>query len=229
MIHLHVRDRNLRHVLDVAAYRAAIQAIRSQVGGKLVVQVTTESCGLYRPEDQIRMIEELKPEAVSLSITEIIPDPTFEARAAEFFGWMSAEKIFPQWIVFNVDQVEYLAQLIQRGVVPTEVPCVLYVLGRYTPDQISRPSDLNPFLEVSPFREAWFLCAFGRHEAACVDYALGQGGHARIGFENNCFRPDGHQAASNAELVSLAANHALQRERPLADADQARELFARRC
>lgn len=226
MIHLHVRDRNLQHVLDVAAYRAAIQAIRSQVGKKLVVQVTTESCGLYKPEDQMRLVKELRPEAVSLSIAEIVPNPASEAAAAEFFAWLSAEKIFPQFIVFNADQIKYLAQLIQRGLVPYEDPCLLYVLGRYSRNQISIPSDLDPLLEASPFREAWFLCAFGRHEAACVDYALSQGGHARIGFENNFFRPDGRRAVSNAELVGIAATRALQRGRPPASADQARELFS---
>ena len=229
MIHLHVRDSNLRHVLDVSAYRAAIQAIRSQVGKNLVVQVTTESCGLYKPEDQMQLVKDLRPEAVSLSIAEIIPDPALESSAAKFFWWLSAEKIFPQFIVFNTDQIQYLAQLIQRGIVPYEAPCVLYVLGCYTRDQTSRPSDLDPLLEVSPFQKTWFLCAFGRHETACVDYALSQGGHARIGFENNFFMPDGRKAASNAELVGIAATYALQRGRPLANADQARDLFAQCC
>ena len=58
MIHLHVRDRDLAHVLDVSAYRAAIQAVRSQVGDKLVIQVTTESCGLYGPEEQMGLVRE---------------------------------------------------------------------------------------------------------------------------------------------------------------------------
>ena len=227
MIHLHVRDGNLAHVLDVAAYRAAIQAIRFQVGDKLVIQVTTESCGLYRPEEQMRLVRELRPEAVSLSIGEIVPNPAFETPAAEFFAWLRAEGIFAQFIVFDADQIRSLVRLIHRGIVPHSDPCVLFVLGRYTPNQMSAPSDLDPLLEVSPFREAWFLCAFGRHELACADRALGRGGHARIGFENNLFRPDGTQAASNAELVGLAASRAHQRGRPLANADQARELFSR--
>ena len=227
MIHLHVRDRDLAHVLEVAAYRAAIQAIRFQVGDKLVIQVTTESCGLYRPEEQMRLVRELRPEAVSLSIGEIIPNPAFEAPAAEFFAWLRAEGIFAQLIVFDADQIRFLVGLIHRGIVPHSDPCVLLVLGRYTPNQMSVPSDLDPLLEVSPFQEAWFLCAFGKHELACVDRALGRGGHARIGFENNLYRPDGAQAASNAELVGLAATRALQRGRPPANADQAREVFSR--
>ena len=227
MIHLHVRDRNLAHVLDVTAYRAAIRAIRSQVGDRLVIQVTTESCGLYRPEEQMGLVRELRPEAVSLSVGEIFSNPTSESAAAEFLDWLRAEGIFAQFIVFNADQVRLLVRLIHRGIVPHSDPCVLFVLGRYTPNQQSEPADLDPLLEVSPFREGWFLCAFGKQELACMDRALGRGGHARIGFENNLYRPDGTRAAGNAELVGLAATRALQRGRSLANADQARELFAR--
>lgn len=227
MIHLHVRDRNLAHILDAAAYRDAIRAIRSQVGDHLVIQVTTESCGLYGPEKQMGLVRELRPEAVSLSIGEIFSDPAVESAAAEFLEWLRAEGIFAQFIVFDADQVRFLVRLIHRGVVPHSDPCVLFVLGRYTPDQQSEPTDLDPLLEVSPFQEGWFLCAFGKQELACMDRALGRGGHARIGFENNLYRPDGSRAASNAELVGLAATRALQRGRSLANADQARELFAR--
>lgn len=227
MIHLHVRDRDLAHVLDVSAYRDAIQTIRSQVGDGLVIQVTTESCGLYRPEEQMGLVRELRPEAVSLSIGEIFSDPSFETQAAEFLEWLQAEGIFAQFIVFDADQVRFLVRLMHRGIVPHSDPCVLFVLGRYTPNQQSEPTDLDPFLEASPFREGWFLCAFGKQELACVDRALAQGGHARIGFENNLYRPDGARAAGNAELVGLAATRARQRGRSLANADQARELFAR--
>ena len=225
MIHLHVRDRNLAHTLDVEAYRAAIRAIRSRVGDELVIQVSTESCGLYGPEEQMGLVRELRPEAVSLSIGEILPHPTLESQAAEFLDWLRAEGIFAQFIVFDADQVRFLVRLIHRGIVPHSDPCVLFVLGRHTPNRQSAPSDLDPFLEVSPFREAWFLCAFGKQELACVDRALGRGGHARVGFENNLHRPDGARAAGNAELVELTATRALRRGRPLANADQARELF----
>ena len=42
MIHLHVRDADQRHSLDVEAYRAAIAAVRSAVGEDLVIQATSE-------------------------------------------------------------------------------------------------------------------------------------------------------------------------------------------
>lgn len=227
MIHLHVRDRKLVHILDAAAYRAAIQAIRSQVGDNLVIQVTTESCGRYGPEEQMGLVRELRPEAVSLAIGEIFPNPTFETAAAEFLDWLKTEGIFAQFIVFDVSQVRLLVRLMHRGIVPHSDPCVLFVLGRYTPSRQSAPTDLDPLLAVSPVRQGWFLCAFGKHELACMDRALSRGGHARVGFENNLYRPDGTRAASNAELVGLAATRARHRGRSPANADQARELFAR--
>ena len=227
VFHLHVRDHNLRHVLDVSAYKTAIQAIYLRVGKNLVIQVTTESCGLYQPEQQIKMVKELRPEAVTLSLMELIPDTAYEVQAGNFFSWLSAERIFTQFIVFNSNEVKYLAELVQRGIVPSHDPCVLYVLGRYSQNQLSIPSDLDEFLEASFLKKAWFVCAFGKDEARCIDYALSQGGHARIGFENNLFLPNGKVAKSNAELVRIAAIDAVKRNRVLADSNQARHLFSR--
>ena len=55
-LHLHVRDADGRHSLDPAIYRQALDAIRKRVGERLVVQVTTESVGIYSPEQQISVI-----------------------------------------------------------------------------------------------------------------------------------------------------------------------------
>ncbi len=42
MIHLHVRDADLRHSLDAAAYREATAAVRREAGDRLIIQMTTE-------------------------------------------------------------------------------------------------------------------------------------------------------------------------------------------
>jgi uncharacterized protein (DUF849 family) len=56
-----------------------------------------------------------------------------------------------------------------------------------------------------PRFESWTVCAFGKRETACVTAAALLGGHARVGFENNLALPNGARAASNAELVGVAA------------------------
>jgi 3-keto-5-aminohexanoate cleavage enzyme len=97
--------------------------------------------------------------------------------------------------------------MIERGDLPWKAVPVLYVLGRYTASQISRPSDVLPFIAPDMPRFAtWSVCAFGRDEAACVTAAATLGGHVRVGFENNLVLPNGDQAPSNAALVRTIAD-----------------------
>ncbi|MCP4385917.1 MAG: 3-keto-5-aminohexanoate cleavage protein, partial [Hyphomicrobiales bacterium] len=67
MIHLHVRDRHGAHVLDAELYRDAIRAVRSSVGTRMIVQITTEALGRYQQEHQIAVVAAVRPEAVSLA------------------------------------------------------------------------------------------------------------------------------------------------------------------
>lgn len=95
----------------------------------------------------------------------------------------------------------------RRGDIPFNDIPVLYVLGRYTVGQTSQPADLLPFLAPAmPRFDHWSVCAFGRHETACVAAGALLGGHARVGFENNLHLTDGALAPSNAALVAAAAN-----------------------
>ena len=226
MIHLHVRDRDGRHSLDVDAYRTAIDAIRRTAGQDLVVQVTTEAVGIYHREEQMAMVRALKPEAVSLAVREIVPDAEAEPDAAGFFAWLHSEAILPQYILYSDDDLRRFDDLVARGVVPGERQVVLFVLGRYTKDQISEPTDVLPFLAANTRDHLWALCAFGRRETACAIAAAALGGHARVGFENNLHLPDGSLAPDNAALVAAVARGAAALGKPLADADQARALMA---
>ena len=77
----------------------------------------------------------------------------------------------------------------------------------------------------SPNRLDWFVCAFGAQEQACVSAGINQGGHARVGFENNLQLPDGEIASSTAELVSDLSVAILATDRPIASSEQARQIL----
>lgn len=226
MIHLHVRDRDGRHTLDVSAYRDAIAAVREAVGETMVIQATSESVGLYRPEQQMAMVRDLRPEAVSLAIREILPDAAAEPEAAAFLDWLHKEGILPQYILYADADLQRFEDLVARGIVPGDRHLLLFVLGRYSKDQQSMPADLLPFLAANEQGRAWTICAFGRSEAACALGAATLGGHVRVGFENNLLLPDGSLAPDNAALVAGIAAGAALIGRPLAGADQARSLMA---
>ena len=206
MIHLHVRAADGAHLLDADAYRAAIAAVCEAVGDRLIVQITSESTGRYRPEEQMAVALATNPEAVSLALRELAPEGVDERPFAEFLVQLKRMRVWPQFILYSPEEAVRLAALQKRGVVPFAAVAVLFVLGRYTLLRTAAPADLLPFLAPEAPRFAhWSACAFGRREAACVTAAALLGGHARVGFENNVFLPDGERAESNADLVRAAA------------------------
>ncbi|MBN9217184.1 MAG: 3-keto-5-aminohexanoate cleavage protein [Mesorhizobium sp.] len=227
MIHVHVRDDDGRHLLDAEAYQAATAAIRTSVGDRLVLQITSEALGIYRPEQQMQVVLEARPEAVSLALRELLPDQTHEAGFASFLETLRREKITPQIILYTPEEATYLAALAGRGLIPFDNPAVLYVLGRYTVGQKSAPADLLPFLAPGrPSFGHWMVCAFGGQETACVATAALLGGHARVGFENNLFLPDGTQASGNQDLVAAARQAFEACGLAVADADALRGQWA---
>jgi len=228
MIHVHVRDAEGRHLLETDAYLRAIAAIRQAVGERLVVQITSEALGIYSPEEQMAVVRAVRPEAVSLALRELAPDEASEPAFADFLNWLRRERIAPQVILYTPEEAVRLARMRQRGLVPFESIPALYVLGRYTVGQTSRPTDLLPFLAPEmPVFPDWMVCAFGRHEAACVTAAALLGGNVRVGFENNLELPGGTRAASNADLVGRTALVLGACGCSLADADWLRQGWSR--
>ena len=225
MIHLHVRDEEERHSLSVRAYRAAIDAIHERLGDEILIQVTSEAVGIYSPAEQMAMVRELKPEAISLALRELYPEGSDESAFAEFSAWIAEEGIMPQWILYDPADLRRLQALREKEVIAGTTAFRLYVLGRYSKGQKSEPNDLLPFLEAATQEDPWAVCAFGEKEAASAITAAALGGHARVGFENNTLLPDASVAKDNATLVAAVAEGARALGRPLASAAEARAIF----
>ena len=227
MIHLHVRDDEERHSLDVERYRDAIAAVRQAVGPDMIIQVTSEAAGVFGSAEQMAMVRALTPQAVSLAVREIVPDAEAETEGAAFLAWMAQEQIRPQYILYSAEDVTRLFELRRRGIVPDERPFLLFVLGRYTAGQRSQPVDLLPFLTAAEGQPCdWAICAFGPLEGASALTAAALGGHVRVGFENNLFLADGTVAPDNAALVrQVAGSAALMGRRTMSPAE-ARRHFA---
>jgi len=68
VLHVHVRADNGSHSLDAGRYCAAIQAVQTALGERIVIQITTEAVGRFGPAEQMAVVRELHPEAVSLAV-----------------------------------------------------------------------------------------------------------------------------------------------------------------
>ena len=224
--HIHVRDDALKHTLDAIRYSAMLTAVEEAVGTNMVIQMTTEAVGIYSATEQIEAVHTLKPSFVSMAIREIVPDGDHEVAAQVFFMWLKENRIVPQFILYDAADVTNFIDLQVRGIVPFSNPYLLFVLGRYTKGQQSSPDDLKPFLDaLGDLKWPFMLCAFGSQEAACMRAAFEAGGHARVGFENNLFMPDGTQASTNADLVSAAADEARAVGKSLMNAKETRAFL----
>lgn len=225
MLHLHIRDAQGRHSLDVEGYREALRAVRAAVGEDMVLQVTSEAARVYRAPAQIAMVRALRPEAVSIGLRELDQPEIGERGLAEFFAWLAAGRVMTQVILYDVADVQRWQALQRAGVVPEHPWFLLFVLGRYSAGQTSSPRDLLPFVQAHSGTEPWAVCAFGAAEHACMTAAAALGGHVRVGFENNLYLKDGAPAPDNAALVSQAAQMARVLGRPLATAQSLRARF----
>ncbi|MCY4178696.1 MAG: 3-keto-5-aminohexanoate cleavage protein [Litoreibacter sp.] len=203
-IHVHVRDQDEQHALDPDLYAQALKAIRAKT--QIDIQFSTEAAGLFEPAAQVDCL--LHPDTTHASVAlrefERAPD-----RLAEVYQSAHAAGKRLQHILYDPDDVVRLRQYIDAGTVPAARHQVIFVLGRYTENQQSNPSDLTPFLDAmgkEPWH--WSLCAFGQQEQACLLDALQHGGHARIGFENNRLTPNGAVFDDNIASVESFLNEA---------------------
>lgn len=226
MLHLHIRDAQGRHSLDVAGYQEALRVVRAAVGPDMILQVTSEAAKVYQAPQQLAMVQALVPEALSVGLREIDQPEVGEAGLARFFGWLIEHRVMTQVILYDEQDLRRWQALRQQGVVPDGRWFLLFVLGRYTAGQRSTPQDLLPFVQNHRTGEPWAMCAFGAGEHACAATAAALGGHVRVGFENNLLLKTGEVARDNAQLVQQVVDVAAALGRPVATAQQAREWFA---
>jgi uncharacterized protein (DUF849 family) len=227
ILHAHVRGKQDEHLLDAGLYQELIAELKHQAP-EMLVQITTEAVGIYTPAQQVDCVKAVVPEMASVALKEITANFTDLAFAERFYAWTIEAGVHIQHILFSDEELVQFLKLRQSGVIPATHRCVLFVLGRYAVDFQSNPADLDPFLARDLTDLDWFVCAFGANEQACINAAIDHGGHARIGFENNLYLPDGNVATNSAELVSELAASISASNRFIATSGEVRHLLGLR-
>ena len=224
MMHFHVRDRHGRHSLDHRLYGPVLKELESAVGGKMVLQVSSESAGIYRPAEQIEQMKRLAPHCLSCGLRELIKDRQDYAVGYDFFSQLFRTGVLVQLILYSPEDVEWYETLCDEGVIPGDKHLLLFVIGRYGQDA-GEQEDLRLYLRALKRQSPWMACGFGQAEHSVMVQAATSGGHVRVGFENNHHLPDGLPAPDNAALVQLASKFALSVGRTPGDKPFAESLF----
>ena len=190
MIHLHVRDADGRHLPRRRGLSRGDRRISQAVGDRLVVQITSESLGLYSPAEQMAVVLETNPEAVSLALRDFAPDGADERDFGDFLDSSKQMRIWPQFILYSPQEAARLGGDAEAGADPLRPD-----RGPLRPRAVCAhshvaPRDLLPFLARTcraSNRGASAPSAAARPPASPPRRC--SGGHARVGFENNLACP----------------------------------------
>jgi uncharacterized protein (DUF849 family) len=230
VIHLHVRDAQGGHSLDAGHYREALAAMRERVGDRIILQVTTESLDVYDRREQMQLVRELRPEAVSMALRELCPDERAEPEAGTFFRELGDMGVWPQYILYTAEETRRFDTLRRQGFFGEEHPFALAVLGRYRQSVEASEAGLEKLLHAVRIEDfPWAVCCIGHLEGHVARRAAELGGHLRVGFESNRQLPDGRVARDNADLLGaelrLVADSSAS-DRPIATANWVRRHLA---
>ncbi|MFP3803199.1 3-keto-5-aminohexanoate cleavage protein, partial [Paraburkholderia sp. SIMBA_027] len=72
---------------------------------ELLVQVTSEAAGVYKAAEQMALVRELQPEAVSIGLREIAVPEIPEDELAAFLAWVAERRIMTQIILYDEGDV----------------------------------------------------------------------------------------------------------------------------
>lgn len=253
VVHVHARNpEDGKPTTDVEIYREILSGIKAKTN--LVVSPTTGGTATMTPEERIRVVRELKPEMATFnagslnfalypvvskidefqypwekefleSTESFIFSNTFTSLKV-FCQTMNEVQTKPELEVYDVGQITNLAQIIAEGFLkkPLYLQFVLGILGGI-------PATLDNLLFLTNTARRVLgefelsVCAAGRFQFPMGVVNMLQGGHMRVGLEDNLYLSKGALAKSSAEQVEKAIRIARELDLENASPDEAREIL----
>ncbi len=229
MAHVHVRDpKTGAPSFELDYFREVRDRVRSRC--KILLNFTTSAANITGDNLIERRLgtTTLGPELCTLDVgsmnfqNRVFLNPPewgpIGARVARERG------VKPELECFDAGHVRIAMSLIEQGLVnpPYLFQICLGVMGGMDAGirQFLFMRDLLPTKDV-----IWTTLGIGRHQFSMVTHSILNGGHARVGFEDNVYLSKGVLAKSNAELVEKVVRLAKELGREIAQPDEARQML----
>jgi 3-keto-5-aminohexanoate cleavage enzyme len=245
MIHIHARKPDGTPSYEVEDFRAITDAIRSEVGDRVIVNYSTGTIGVP-VEKRIAYLRECRPEVAALNMgsmnyakysrsrKQFVFNMVFQNPFEEIIELLNAMNelgIKPEHECFDVGHVGSLEPLIDMGVLmtPLHVDCVMGVVGGIPPTARNLAAMVDNIPAeggIGGPRSHWGVIGISREQWMLVAAALTLGGSIRVGLEDNLYLPDGRMASSNGELIAQARSMTEEVGRRPASVDEARAMLA---
>jgi uncharacterized protein (DUF849 family) len=227
LVHIHVRNPDESSSSDPALFAQVMEGVRRHCPG-MIVQFSTGGRG--RDPSARGSSLDLLPDMASLSTGSVnFPSIVYENSPAlieDLATRMHRLGIKPEIEIFDLSMLHATRALADRGLLD-ERPHVQFVLG--VKNALPAKRHLLEFMVQELHRlfpaATWTAAGIGRHQIEVAGWALQMGGHVRTGLEDNIRISRDRLAASNAELVRLAADLCAQHGGRPASVAEARSLL----
>ncbi|WP_417723544.1 3-keto-5-aminohexanoate cleavage protein [Salipiger sp.] len=230
IMHAHVRNADETTSSDPEKFARLVEGIKKHCPG-MIIQLST---GGRSGAGQARggMLP-LRPDMASLSVgSNNFPTRVYE-NPPDLVEWLASEmrtyEVKPEIEAFDLSHIFKAAEMNRDGRIPGKL-YVQFVMGVKN----AMPCDKEVFdyyiktvERLAPDAE-WCAAGIGRHQIEVNEWCIAAGGHTRTGLEDNIRIDRDTLAPSNAALVARAVALCEKYERPVATAQQAREMLGLR-
>jgi 3-keto-5-aminohexanoate cleavage enzyme len=225
LVHIHVRNPDESSSSDPALFAQVQEGVRKHCPG-MIIQFSTGGRG--RDPSARGNALELKPDMASLSTGSVnFPTIVYENAATlvtDLASRMKQNGVRPEIELFDLSHIHGAKRLIDAGLMDDHphVQVVMGVKNALPADEHLLDLMLGEIKRVLP-NATWTAAGIGVNQSRVMDWVLARGGHGvRTGLEDNIRVSKDRLAASNAELVKLAAEAAAKHGRRPATPPEAR-------
>ena len=238
IVHIHARDPDTgAPTSDIKKIHATIQAVRERCPGLIINMSTAIGPGVSRDE-RIAPIIAIEPDMASLN-TNSMNAALANKKTGEIFAEFIFENTFDMIKKYSVIMREHYVKpeceiydfggiynmLLMRKQEIFEEPMHFQLVFGLTGGVPYDLFNLARMKELLPDSASWSVCGVGPYQFEAGMTAAVNGGHIRVGLEDNTRMPDGKLARGSFEQVQWAREVASLSGRDIASPDEAREIF----
>jgi len=237
IVHIHARDpEHGAPTPDHDILRGIIEGIQAEC--PIVINLSTAISPFATKEQRISVVETFKPEMASLNtnsmnfavgdwkehkvLFEIVFENTFQQ--LEWYGnTMKEAGTKPELEVYDMGGLYNVLFMKDSGlfVEPLHFQFVFGVLGGMP----FSTRNFGLFLESIPENATWSACGVGPASFQAAFHSVVNGGHIRVGLEDNIWVEKGKLAEGSWDLVRKAAEIVKIADREVATVDDTREML----
>jgi len=238
IIHVHVRDPETGvPTHEIPKIKTTIDAIKAKCP-QIILNMSSAIGPWVSKEQRIAPIEAMKPDMASLNTNsmnfgianwktgEVPMEIVFENTFAMLIGFnkvMKENGVKPEFEVYDLGGLFNVLLVRKQGIFvePMHFQMVFGVAGGVPYE----PSMFAAMHQHLPKDATYSVCGVGPHQFRANMTSVVNGGHMRVGLEDNVRMPDGEVAKGSWEQVEWAVKVAKLAGREIATPDEAREIL----